>query len=147
MQDLTRAAFGYEEMRPFDVAPKIEQQKSQGDKEQAQCSRPGSSPCPHGVHKAIAGFNAEATTILVSYLAGLHLHLAYNHISKAVQSPASVTTLAVEANDMNGESFLVIDDALAGIGRVVAFAPYQQCQERNEMSIDHRSKMSLFQMN
>ena len=31
MQGLTRAAFGYEEMSPFDIVPKVEQQKSQGE--------------------------------------------------------------------------------------------------------------------
>ncbi len=136
MQDLTWAAFGYEEMRPFDIAPKVEQQKSQGNKEQAQFSRPGSSTGPHGVHQAIAGLNAEAATILVSYLAWSHAHLANDDVSKAVQSPASVTTLAVDANDMNGESLRVIRDALAGVGRVVAFASYQQGPGSTRLATD-----------
>ena len=123
VQDLTRAPSGDEEMGPFHIAPEVEQQKSQGDKEEAQFSRPGSGPGAHSVHQAIAGLNTEAATILVSYLTRSQVDLDDDNVSKAIQPPAAKTAFTVDADDMNGKGFLIISGTLAGIGSVEALAP------------------------
>ena len=51
-------------MTPFDVAPQVQQQERQRDKEQAQGDRARGGAGAHGVHQAVAGFDTEAASIL-----------------------------------------------------------------------------------
>ena len=85
VQNLARALLGHEQMTPFDVAPQVQQQERQRDKEQAQGDRARGGAGAHGVHQAVAGFDAEAASILLEDLVGEHLQRTNDNIGEVAQ--------------------------------------------------------------
>src|SRR5262245_51099745 len=99
MQDTAWAKGRDKEMRPFDEAAEIEQEKSQSDKEEAQGHGMGGGSGAQGIHQAIAGLNAKTTTVLVKNLVRAHLQLTDEQIGEAHDAAALIASFAVAADN------------------------------------------------
>ena len=111
---------------PFNVAPQIEQQQSQGDKERPQSYTGRRSSGTHGVHQSIAGLDTEARAVLFKDLLGSELDLTYDDVGEMLDTVSAVSPLVVPADYLYGEGLLAVFEAGTGIGRHIALASNEQ---------------------
>ena len=111
---------------PFDVAPQIEQQQSQGNKEQSQSYTGRRGSGTHGVHQSIAGLDTEAGAVLLEDPLGCELDLANHDVGEMLHTVSAVSPLGVPADYLYGEGLLAVFEAGTGVGRHIAFAPSEQ---------------------
>jgi hypothetical protein len=114
------------QIEPFDILPQVEPKKGQRNQQQAKGRYLTSCACPSRVHQTVTGLDAKTTAILFGYLGGLSFERPNNDISKTEHTLTLVFTLAVFADDNQGQCFLAIDGASAVIGCGVAFTSHQQ---------------------
>ena len=126
VEDLTGTRIRNKQMRPLDVAPKVQQQQSQSDKEQAQRDGGRGGAGAHGVHQAIAGLNPEARAKLFKDLLRRELQVTDDEIGKMVDAVPPIAALTILAHDPHTQHLLAIQTAQAGVGRAIALASDQQ---------------------
>ena len=120
MKQLMRTPVGNKEKMPFDIAPQVQQQQSQGDIEQALGDGGGGGASPHSVHQSVTGFDAEATTIKLKDLVRVYVQLTDDDVGELIGALASIAALAVLANHHDRESLGDVLNAGSGAGRLIS---------------------------